>query len=111
MLTDRIKRILAETQVVKQDIADTLTAQAPPKRGICFTIMLSELENGILSAAYYNTGHQLQTLADYATASKERSLPTILKAYKSVADTGKSAGIPDITLFNRKTRSILDDLF
>lgn len=110
MLTDRIKQISEATAQVKQDIADAITAQAPPKRGKWFTIMFSEIEDSILSAAYYDTGHQLHTLAEYATASTERSLPTILNTFNAVVNTGRTAAIPSITVFNSKTRGILRGL-
>jgi hypothetical protein len=74
---------------------------------MCFIVRFSELERGILSATYYNTGGQLRQLAAYVTASKERSLLTILKTFMGIVNTGKSAALPGVTVFNDTVRCVL----
>ena len=110
MLKTKIQQITDQTAQVKQEIADALTAQAPLTKGMWFTIMLSQIEDGILTATYYDTGYQLRQLADYATANAERSLQTIRNTFSCIVDTGRSQAIPCITIFNKKTRRALRGL-
>jgi hypothetical protein len=108
MLTDKIKKLSAETQSVKREIYDAIVAQSPPDWGKTWfkIIKFSELENSILSPAYYNTGSQLCKLSAYVTEKSERSLETILNTFTSVVNDGKAPAFKDV-LFNKTTRAVI----
>ena len=111
MLTSKVERISAETQTVKQEIYDVIKAQIPPDDTTPWhkIIRYKQLERGILSAAYYNTGSQLRTISDYVMGNSERSLEAILNTFKSIVKVGRADVFPK-TMFNDTTRNIIQAL-
>jgi hypothetical protein len=99
------------TQQIKQEIYDAIVAQTPPDYKIPWIkiIKYSEIEKNIWLPAYYNTGGQLHKLSDYVKGSSERSLDTILKTFKSIVETGKTATF-DGAFFNDTARAVIKEL-
>ena len=112
MLTDKTKKISAETQAVKQELHTAIVSQIPLEDTVIpwfKIIQYSQLERGILCAAYYNTGSQLRKLSDYVVESSERSLESILKTFQSVVRFGRADAFPKV-MFNDATRNIIQAL-
>lgn len=111
MLVERIQKISAETQQIKQEIYEAIKAQTPPDDTTPWykIIQLKKLERGILLAAYYNTGGQLRRISDYVIEDPERSLDTILHTFQSIVKVGRAPAFPQ-TMFNDNARSAIQSL-
>ncbi|GHU92806.1 hypothetical protein FACS1894208_00740 [Clostridia bacterium] len=103
-LAERIHGAQTTARQVKDEIANAVEVQIPPKQtSTGYAVRRSKLVDGVLLASYYDAPAQLRLLADYARDKPTRSLDTIVNTLNCVADAGKSETFPGV-FFNAQTR-------